>query len=72
MKIVWNQPASKLFRELSVGDVFSYNGILYMAIPYIIDEKEGGYNAVNLEKGSVIYFYQQDAVTPRNCEIVVK
>lgn len=72
MDVVWNKPISKLFRELCVGDVFSHNGILYMVIQRVTNDGEESFNAVNLENGSIRYFFNDDKVIVHNCEIVVK
>lgn len=50
--------------ELRPGQVFRYNGNLYMAIPEV--EEEDGYpkNCVSLKEGLLAYMYPSETVFP--------
>ena len=72
MEIIYKDKKKVAFEMVAIGDVFSWNGILYMAIPEGTSTSTGGVsNAVNLDNGEAAYFDENDAVIPVKAQLVI-
>jgi len=58
MKIEDNRDKSRLFEELSVGDIFTYDDEIFMKIT------PSGPNSVYLKNGTTAYFLKDTVVKP--------
>ena len=62
MKINQSSPSTVLFSSLKVGDIFGYNGNIYMKTPKITTMFT--YNTYNFSENDYTYFSGSDEVTP--------
>lgn len=71
MNIVYKKQC-EAYKLLTLGDVFSWAGIMYMKTQNFLPESGGElYNAVNLSLGKGAYFNDNDEVTPIKAKLVV-
>lgn len=72
MEIVYKDKKKVSFEMVASGDVFFYNGALYMRTPEITSmDTEEIYNAVNLKLGGFAFFNDNDEVTKKEAQIIV-
>lgn len=72
MEIVYKDKKKVAFEMVAIGDVFSYNGDLYMSTQEVSVVGTGDVsNAVNLANGEAAYFDENDAVIPVKANLVV-
>lgn len=71
MNIVYKKE-HEAYKLLTLGDVFSWAGIMYMKTQNFLSESGGElYNAVNLSLGKGACFNDNDEVTPVKAKLVV-
>lgn len=71
MNIVYKKQ-QEAYKFLTLGDVFSWAGIMYMKTQNFLSESDGElYNAVNLGLGKGAFFNDNDEVTPVKAKLVV-
>lgn len=71
MNIVYKKQC-EAYKLLTLGDVFSWAGIMYMKTQNFLSESGGElYNAVNLSLGKGAYFNDNDEVTLVKAQLVV-
>ena len=70
MKIVDKRPFTKAvyFSDISAGDVFRYDDVVYMAV---YDHGSGETFGVDLAAGQVVYFVSGDFVYPISAELCI-
>lgn len=72
MDIVYKNKNKDTYNMVAIGDVFSYNGDLYMSTQEVTSTSTGEVsNAVNLANGEAAYFDENDAVIPVKAQLVV-
>lgn len=72
MEIVYKDKRKVNFEMVAIGDVFSYNGDLYMSTQEVSAIGTGDVsNAVNLANGAAAYFDENDAVIPVKAQLVI-
>lgn len=72
MEIVYKDKRKVNFEMVAIGDVFSYNGDLYMSTQEVSVVGTGDVsNAVNLANGEAAYFDENDAVIPVKAQLVI-
>lgn len=65
MEIVWNGNINKIpFEAVDVGDTFIYNEEVFMRLTNICNGENKIVNAVDIENGIVVTFYDDEYVTP--------
>ena len=65
MEVVWNGNVNKIpFEVVGIGDTFIYNAEVYMRITNIYNQTDRIVNAVSIEDGIVVNFYDDEYVTP--------
>ena len=61
------------FSVIELGDLFEYKGIYFIRIKNVMDgDICRVYNALNLEANQVVYFNDDDIVTPVNGYLVIE
>lgn len=58
------------FDEINFGEVFEGNNDLYIKT-YDMTRDELEYNAVNLENGEPVFFYDSDVVTKVDAKLII-
>lgn len=72
MEIVYKDKRKVNFEMVAIGDVFSYNGDVYMSTQEVSAIGTGDVsNAVNLANGEAAYFDENDAVIPVKAQLVI-
>lgn len=72
MEIVYKDKRKVAFDMVAIGDVFSYNGDLYMSTHEVSAIGTGDVsNAVNLANGEAACFDENDAVIPVKAQLVI-
>ena len=72
MNIVYKNKENKVaFKAIAIGDVFSYDGTLFMSTVEILSAAGKLYNAVNLDTGGLICFDDHDEVTEEEVQVIV-
>lgn len=72
MEIVYTDKKKVSFEMVAIGDVFYYNGDLYMSTQEVASTSTGEVsNAVNLANGEAAYFDENDAVIPVKAQLVI-
>ena len=72
MDIVYKNKKNKVaFKAIAIGDVFSYEGTLFMSTVEILSAAGKLYNAVNLDTGDLICFDDHDEVTEEEVQVIV-
>ena len=65
MKVVWNGNVNKVpFEKVDIGDTFIYDEEVFMRIADICVGENKIINAVKIESGIVVTFYDDEYVTP--------
>ena len=65
MEVVWNGNINKVpFEVVDVGHTFMYNGEIFMRIATIHKIEDVIVNAVAIENGIVVTFFDDEYVTP--------
>lgn len=71
MNIVYKKQC-EAYKLLTLGDVFSWAGIMYMKTQEVTSTSTGEVsNAVNLANGEAAYFDENDAVIPVKAQLVI-
>lgn len=72
MDIIYKNKKNKVaFKAIAIGDVFSYDGTLFMSTVEILSAAGKLYNAVNLDTGGVVCFADYDEVTEEEAQVIV-
>ena len=72
MEIIYKDRRKVNFEMVEIGDVFSYNGAMYMSTQEVSVIETGGVaNAINLADGECTYFDENDAVIPVKAQLVI-
>lgn len=72
MKIIYNDKRKVAFEKIAIGDVFSYNGAMYMSTREASFTGTGEvYNAINLADGEYNYFDAYDEVVLVKAQLVI-
>ena len=72
MEIIYKDKRKVYFDMVAIGDVFSYNGSLYMGTQEATSTSTGElYNAVNLADGENTYFDENALVIPVKAQLVI-
>lgn len=72
MEIIYKDKRKVNFEMVAIGDVFSYNGDVYMSTQEVSVVGTGDVsNAVNLANGEAAYFDENDAVIPVKGQLVI-
>lgn len=72
MEIIYKDKRKVNFEMVAIGDVFSYNGDLYMSTQEVSVVGTGDVsNAVNLANGEAAYFDENDAVISVKAQLVI-
>lgn len=59
MKINRNYSATTTFKQLKIGDVFTFDDVAYM-----VTDSESGNGVVDLESGEMTYFNGDEIIIP--------
>lgn len=68
MEIIYKDKKKVAFEKIAIGEVFSWNGILYMAMSTITGEL---FNAVSMKDGEITYFEANDEVVLVKAQLVI-
>ena len=72
MEIIYKDKRKVNFEMVAIGDVFSYDGSLYMSTQEATSISTGElYNAVNLADGESTYFDENAVVFPVKAQLVI-
>ena len=72
MEIIYKNKKKVVFEKIAIGEVFSWNGILYMATRDGISTSTGElFNAVSMRDGESSYFEASDEVVPVKTQLVI-
>ena len=72
MKIVYKDMRKVNFEMVAIGEVFSWNGTLYMAIPEATSTSTGEvFNAVRMKDGEITYFEASDEIVLVKAQLVI-
>lgn len=72
MEIIYKNKRDIPFKFIAIGEVFSWNSILYMAIPEVTSKSTGElFNAISMRDGDGVYFYANDEVVPVKAQLVI-
>lgn len=73
MNIVYTgQQKAHEFRDVATGDVFLFEGCLYMKIQQVKSSDGIRYNATTLQDGLLIWFKDSDNVAVIDADLVIK
>ena len=65
MEVIWNGNVNKIpFERVDIGDTFIYNEDIYMRITSVCNQEDRIVNAVCIEDGIVVNFWDDEYVTP--------
>lgn len=72
MEIVYKNKKKVAFKFIAIKEVFSWNSILYMAIPEGTSTSTGEvFNAVSMKDGEITYFESSDEVVLVKAQLVI-
>ena len=72
MEIIYKNKRDIPFKMIAIGEVFSWKGVLYMAIPEGTSTSTGEiFNAVSLKDGEISYFESSDEVVLVKAQLVI-
>lgn len=72
MEIIYKNKRNFPFKMVAIGEVFSWNGTLYMAIPEATSTSTGEvFNAVSIEDGKITYFEASDEIVLMKAQLVI-
>ena len=72
MEIIYKNKRKIAFEMVALGEVFSWNSILYMAIPEGTSTSTGElFNAVSMKDGEPSYFEASDEVVLVKAQLVI-
>lgn len=72
MEIIYKDKKKVAFKMVAIGEVFSCNGTLYMAIPEATSTSTGEiFNAVRMKDGEIIYFEASEEVVLVKAQLVI-
>ena len=72
MEIIYKNKRKIPFKMVALGEVFSWDGSLYMAMHEATSTSTGElYNAVNLADGESTYFDEDAVVIPVKAQLVI-
>ena len=72
MEIIYKNKRNIPFKMVAIGEVFSWNGILYMTIPEGTSTSTGElFNAVSMKDGDISYFEASDEVVLVKAQLVI-
>ena len=72
MKIIYKDMRKVNFEMVAIGEVFSWNGILYMTIPEGTSTSTGElFNAISMKDGEIIYFDSNAEVFLVKAQLVI-
>lgn len=72
MEIIYKNKKKVAFKMVALGEVFSWNGILYMATREGVSTSTGElFNAVSMRDGESSYFEASDEVVPVKTQLVI-
>ena len=72
MEIIYKNKKKVAFKMVALGEVFSWNGILYMATREGVSTSTGElFNAVSMRDGESSYFEANDEVVPVKAQLVI-
>ena len=72
MEIVYKDKKKVAFKKIAIGVAFSWNSILYMAIPEGTSTSTGEiFNAVSMKDGEISYFESSDEVVLVKAQLVI-
>lgn len=68
MEIIYKDKKKVAFEKIAIGEVFSWNGTLYMAMSTSTGE---AFNAVSMKDGEIAYFDAYDEVFLVKAQLVI-
>ena len=72
MEIIYKNKKKVAFKFIAIGEVFSWNGMLYMATREGASTSTGElFNAVSMRDGEITYFDANDEVVLVKAQLVV-
>ena len=72
MEIIYKNKKKVAFKFIAIGEVFSWNSILYMAIQEGTSTSTGEiFNAVSMKDGEISYFESSDEVVLVKAQLVI-
>lgn len=72
MEIVYKDKKKVAFKFIAIGEVFSWNGMLYMATREGVSTSTGElFNAVSMKDGEITYFEASDEVVLVKAQLVI-
>lgn len=72
MEIIYKDRRKVAFEKIAIGDVFSYNGAMYMSTREASFTGTGeDYNAINLADGECNYFDAYDEVVLVKAQLII-
>ena len=72
MEIIYKNKRNIPFKMVAIGEVFSWNGILYMATHEATSTITGElFNAVSMKDGEITYFDASDEVVLVKAQLVI-
>ena len=72
MEIIYKNKRNIPFKMVAIGEVFSWNGILYMTIPEGTSTSTGElFNAVSMKDGEISYFEASDEIVLVKAQLVI-
>lgn len=72
MEIIYKNKKKVAFKEITIGDVCSCYGTLFMSTQEVLSASTGElYNAINMSVGGGAYFDDNEEVTPVRAQLVI-
>ena len=72
MEVIYKNKRNITFKMVAIGEVFSWNGILYMATREGTSTSTGElFNAVSMKDGDISYFEASDEVVLVKAQLVI-
>ena len=72
MEIIYKNKKKVAFKFIDIGEVFSWNNVLYMATPEGTSTSTGElFNAVSMKDGEPSYFESSDEVVLVKAQLVI-
>lgn len=72
MEVIYKDKEKVAFKEVPIGEVFSWHDNLYMKTNELLSANTGElYNAINMSTGVEAYFYDATEVTPVKAQLII-
>lgn len=72
MDVIYSNKKKVTYKEIAIGDVFSWYDTMYMKTQRVISITDGGfYNAINLAVSAFALFDDNEEVTEKKAHLII-